>query len=105
MHGRGSLALSIEPGQAQIIDTAALAAQAGTVPPCSRFVFLFSWQVDRPSGIRIVGDDGDGSFEVVSGASGEASIGGCVALEALNESDEIVVGELLYFIAESGNEP
>ena len=42
------------------------------------------------------------SFEVISGVSGQASIGGCVALEAVNDSDEILVGELRYFIAESG---
>ncbi len=95
--------MGIEPGQAQTIDPQALAAEAGTVPPCTRFVFLFSWQVDRAAGVRILGQQDESSFEVVSGASGNASIGGCVALEALNQGDEPVAGELRYFIAESGN--
>ncbi len=93
--------IQIEPGQAQVIEPADLAAPTGTVPPCPSFVFLFSWQVDSVGGIRIIGTQDGASFEVVSGASGEASIGGCVSLELLNETDEIVVGELRYFIAES----
>ena len=94
--------MEIQPGQSQVITPETLAAQTGTVPPCPRFVFLFSWQVDQAGGIRILGKQDAESFEVISGVSGQASIGGCVALEAVNDSDEILVGELRYFIAESG---
>ena len=99
--GQGSVVLTVASGGRQGIDPVALARQAGAVPTCADFVFLFSWQVGQPQGIKFVATRTDATFDIAAGKAGQASVGGCVLLEAVNESKGAVSGSLRYFIAEA----
>ena len=97
---QGSLTLDVAAGGRQAIDPLALARQFGEPPTCADYVFLFSWQTRQKEGISFVGTRQGGAFDIGSGQKGEASVSGCILLEAVNAGDGAVSGEMRYFVAE-----
>jgi hypothetical protein len=98
---QGELALDVAANARQNIDPLALARQAGTPPTCADFVFLFSWRTRDEKPVAFVGNRQGGEFDVAQGAKGEASVGGCILLQAANASSGPLQGELRYIIAQT----
>ncbi|HLF72362.1 MAG TPA: hypothetical protein VI759_09450, partial [Dehalococcoidia bacterium] len=97
--GRGDLVLAVEPHARQQIDPLAIARANGTPPACADFVFLFTWRVRSGPPLKFVVSRQGGTDNVANGANGGASISGCTLLEAVNDGDAAVAGDLRYFIA------
>lgn len=97
--GRGDLTLTVAASSGQAIDPLALARALGTPPTCAEFVFLFSWRVREGPALHFQGNRQGGLFDIVSGTEGQASVSGCILLEAVNGGDEPAEGDLRYFIA------
>jgi hypothetical protein len=98
--GDGSLALDVPPGGRQTIEPLLLAQKAGASPTCPGFAFLFRFRVNEGAKLRFEGDVRGSTVEVFSGTEGTASVG-CMVLEAVNDGDRKLTGELRYFIAEA----
>jgi hypothetical protein len=98
---QGSIALDVAPGGRQAIDTQALAMQAGAATACPTLVFLFSWRTQQADGLVFEAKRQDVQFDVGAGPRGQASIGGCSLLAAVNDTSKRVNGELRYIIAEA----
>ena len=96
--GEGSVVLNVAAGARQAIDPLALARQAGTPPTCADFVFLFSFRSDKPVSF-VMNRQGGADTVVSTKTDGQASVSGCILLEAVNEGSEAAKGELRYFIA------
>jgi hypothetical protein len=97
--GDGSLSLDVPPGGRQRIEPLLLAQKAGASPTCPGFAFLFRFRVNEGAELRFEGDLRGSTVEVFSGAEGTVSVG-CMVVEAVNEGDRRLTGELRYFIAE-----
>jgi hypothetical protein len=98
--GDGSLALDVPPGGRQRIEPLVLAQQSGASPSCEGFAFLFRFRVNEGAEVRFEGDVRGSTVEVFSGAEGAVSVS-CMVVEAVNEGDDRLTGELRYFIAEA----
>jgi hypothetical protein len=98
--GDGSLALDVPPGGRQTIEPLLLAQKAGASPSCAGFAFLFRFRTHGGEKLRFEGDVRGSTVEVFSGAEGTVSVG-CMVVEAVNEGDDRLTGELRYFIAEA----
>jgi hypothetical protein len=98
--GDGSLSLNVPPHGRQRIEPLLLAQQSGASPSCAGFAFLFRFRVKEGARVRFEGDLRGSIVEVVSGEAGTASVG-CIVLEAVNDSDKRLTGDLRYFIAEA----
>jgi hypothetical protein len=99
---QGTLALDVVAGGRQQIDPLALARQAVATPPtCAQFVFLFNWRTDTSGGVAFTGNRMGGVFDIAAGASGQASVSGCLLIEATSPSGVAVSGDLRYIIAEA----
>ena len=96
--GRGTIALDVGPGGRQAIDPLSLALQAGEPPPCASFVFLFSWRVQEGREISFVGTIQGRTVDIDKRQTGRASVG-CMLVEAVNEGNDRLEGELHYVIA------
>lgn len=97
---QGAMALIIAAGETRVIDPFALARESGAMPAgCESLVFIFSWQSQRRREIVFRGRRAGGSFDVGRGASGRASVEGCILLEASGQGGSATSGELRYFIA------
>jgi hypothetical protein len=96
---QGELALAIGANARQDIDPLALARQAGTLPACADFIFFFSWRTQDEKPVSFLGNRQGGEFDIARGASGEASVSGCILLQASNVGAQPVQGELRYIIA------
>ena len=96
---QGEIELQAGARSAQDIDPLALARRAGTPPTCAEFVFLFSWRTSGSQELAFRGNRQGGQFDIGRGAQGQASISGCVLLQALNNSDRTVEGRLRYIVA------
>ena len=97
--GDGELELHITSGTRQRIDPLKLAAAFGTPPTCADFVFLFSWRTQDDRSIRFVGNRQGGEFDIQAGPTGQASVSGCIALEAVNDTGSVVDSEMRYIVA------
>jgi len=95
----GSLALDVPPGGRQRIEPLLLAQKAGASPTCPGFAFLFRFRTHGGEKLRFEGDVRGSTVEVFSGAEGTVSVG-CIVVEAVNEGDHRLTGELRYFVAE-----
>jgi hypothetical protein len=95
----GSLALDVPPGGRQRIEPLLLAQKAGASPTCPGFAFLFRFRVNEGAELRFESDLRGSTVEVFSGVEGTVSVG-CIVVEAVNEGDHRLTGELRYFIAE-----
>jgi hypothetical protein len=98
--GDGSLSLDVPPGGRQTIEPLLLAQKAGASPTCPGFAFLFRFRVNEGAELRFEGDLRGSTVEVFSGAEGTVSVG-CIVVDAVNEGDNRLTGELRYFIAEA----
>lgn len=98
--GEGRLDIYITPNSKQKIDPLSLARQLGTPPTCADFVFLFSWRIADDQVVRYEGNRQGGAFDISTGASGDVSVGGCIAIDAVNEGHKVVIGEMRYIIAQ-----
>jgi hypothetical protein len=99
--GEGSIALDVSPNSRQSIDPLELAEAFGDPPVCASFVFLFTWRTNATSqSLSFVGNRQGTEFDIVQGAQGEASVGGCMLIEAVNAGSGAVKGEFRYVIAE-----
>ena len=98
---QGELTLDVAANARQDIDPLALARQAGTPPTCADFVFLFSWRTRGEKPVAFLGNRQGGEFDIAHGVKGEASVGGCILLQAANASSETLRGELRYIIAQT----
>jgi hypothetical protein len=98
--GDGSLALDVPPGGRQRIEPLLLAQKAGAPPSCAGFAFLFRFRVNGGEEVRFEGELRGSTVEVFRGAEGTVSVG-CMVVEAINEGDDRLTGELRYFIAEA----
>ena len=96
----GAVRLEVAAGASQTVDAMALAAEAGVTSACGDIVFLFNWRVGRSQSLTFVGSLPDDSFDVASGREGQASVSGCILLDAVNEGKSGAKGDLRYFIAE-----
>ncbi len=98
--GEGALVFDITPSNSQTIDPLELAAEFGTPPPCSGFVFLFSWRTQNERSVSFAGNRQGGEFDIDSGPAGEASVSGCIALAAINDTSDPLEVEMRYIIAQ-----
>ena len=96
----GAVRLEVAAGASQTVDAMALAAEAGVTSACGDIVFLFNWRVGRSQSLTFVGSLPDDQFDVASGREGQASVSGCILLDAVNEGKSGAKGDLRYFIAE-----
>jgi hypothetical protein len=100
--GQGALALDVAASGRQAIDPLALASAAGEPPVCASFVFLFSWRTSSPNvEVAFVGNRQGMEFDIVRGSEGQASVGGCMLIEAVNSGGKAIKGDLRYIIAEA----
>jgi hypothetical protein len=97
---RGTVYLRVAPGSRQVIDPLALAREAGEAPPCASFVFLFSWRVQEGHEVKFIGRQQGNTVDIDRRQTGRASVG-CMLLEAVNEGNDALDGELHYVIARS----
>jgi hypothetical protein len=98
---QGFVTLDVAANSRQPIDPLDLAMASGAPPDCASFVFLFTWQTsasDRE--LSFVGNRQGGVFDIVRGSEGQASVSGCILLEAVNDGGSAVRGDLRYIIAE-----
>jgi len=96
----GAVRLEVAAGASQTVDAMALAAEAGVTSACGDIVFLFNWRVGRSQSLTFVGSLPDDRFDVARGREGQASVSGCILLDAVNEGSGAAKGDLRYFIAE-----
>lgn len=100
--GDGSLSFDVPPRQMLTFDPLTIAAERGLQPPaCADFVFLIRWETKQSSGVKFAGVRQGTAFDIASGRSGEASFGGCIELQAVNESDSVVHGDMRFVVATS----
>ena len=92
------MALDVEPGQRQSIEPLKLAAALGTPPDCASLAFLFRWRVDGKSEIRFEGHLQGTTVAVGQGNTGLASVG-CMVIEAVNDGDKPISGDVRYYVA------
>lgn len=98
--GEGSVALDVPPNGRQTVEPLGLAQAFGAPPPCAQFVFLFRWRLHGQAEVRWESQLRGATVLVGSGNEGSASVG-CMVIEAVNESDRRVTGDLRYFLAEA----
>jgi hypothetical protein len=96
--GEGTLELNVAPGRRQLIDPLRLAAAFGTPPDCASLAFLFRWRVDGGAELRFEGQLRGSVVAIEQGNSGSASVG-CIVVEAVNDGDKPVTGDLRYYVA------
>ena len=82
------------------IDPRLRVLEAGVTSACGDIVFLFNWRVGRSQSLTFVGSLPDDRFDVARGREGQASVSGCILLDAVNEGSGAAKGDLRYFIAE-----
>jgi hypothetical protein len=100
--GEGSFALDISPNARQPIDPLELATAFGDPPVCASFVFLFTWRTSSSGQtLSFIGNRQGTEFDIVQGNQGQASVGGCMLIEAVNASGSAIKGEFRYIIAEA----
>jgi hypothetical protein len=97
--GEGTVALSVAPGDRQLVEPLTLAQAFGAPPACAGFAFTFRWRTDDGAPLRIEGQLRGATVQVAEGAEGETT-SGCMVLEFVNDGDSPVTGELTYRIGE-----
>lgn len=98
--GEGSLQLEIQPGGRRRIEPLKLAQTFGTPPDCASLVFLFRWRMNGDDEVRFEGQLRGSIVAIEHGNNGSASVG-CMVVEAVNDGDETIHGDLRYYVAES----
>lgn len=96
--GEGTVALDVAPGQRQFIEPLKLAATFGTPPDCASLAFLFRWRVNGRDELRFEGKLQGSVVAIEQGNTGSASVG-CMVIEAVNDGDKPVTGDLRYYVA------
>jgi hypothetical protein len=96
--GEGTLALDVAPGQRQLIEPLKIAQALGTPPDCAGLAFLFRWRVNGNAELRFEGQLQGSVVAIEQGNTGSASVG-CMVIEAVNDSNRQVTGDLRYYVA------
>ena len=97
---QGAMTLDIGAGATETLDPAALALDAGLPLACGDVVFLFVWRVQQQETVEVAGRLTGDRFAIGEGRQGQASVNGCILLEAVNEAKSAVAVDLRFFIAE-----
>lgn len=96
----GSLTLAVEGAASQALDPAAIARGAGLSQPCEGLTFLFVWRVQEKREVEVRGRQDGRSIAIGSGREGQASVGGCMLLEAVNPGKSALTVDVRYYVAE-----
>lgn len=96
----GSLTLAVEGAASQALEPAAIARGAGLAQPCEGLTFLFVWRVQEERAVEVRGRQDGRSVAIGSGREGQASVDGCMLLEAVNPGKSSLTVDVRYYIAE-----
>jgi hypothetical protein len=96
--GEGTLALDVAPGGRQLIDPVQISRELSSPPDCASLAFLFRWRVHGRDELRFEGQLRGSVVAIEQGNSGSASVG-CMVVEAVNDGDKPVTGDLRYYVA------